>query len=191
MGALKLTYGNLEDIPSIRDQYNQEVLPKTPYFFLKVQEKNKPTSKNGLNCFPFGMLLPGRNSSDDNYRYGFNGMEMDDEVRDSKGTSYTTEFRQYDPRVGRWLSIDPVTHHQYSPYSVEKQVAIIYLGTKGLLGDVPVNKIRDFEKDFLTQLERKHPNILANFKKGNLIDDELKTLEAFAAEIARGYKSQA
>ena len=88
-------------------------------------------------------------------------------------------------------NVEILKQNQYSPYSVEKQVAIIYLGTKGLLGDVPVNKIRDFEKDFLTQLERKHPNILANFKKGNLIDDELKTLEAFAAEIARGYKSQA
>lgn len=40
------------------------------------------------------------------YRYGFNGMEKDDEVK-GEGNSYTTEFRQYDPRIGRWLSLDP------------------------------------------------------------------------------------
>ena len=40
------------------------------------------------------------------YRYGFNGMERDDNVKGA-GNSYTTEFRQYDPRVARWLSIDP------------------------------------------------------------------------------------
>lgn len=40
------------------------------------------------------------------YRYGFNGMEKDDEAK-GVGNSYTTEFRQYDPRLGRWLSIDP------------------------------------------------------------------------------------
>src|SRR5690554_7648851 len=43
----------------------------------------------------------------DGYRYGFNGMEKDDNIK-GEGNSYTTEFRQYDPRVGRWLSIDPL-----------------------------------------------------------------------------------
>ena len=61
--------------------------------------------------------MSGRNeSAGSDYRYGFNGMEKDDEVRDIKGTSYTTEFRQYDPRVGRWLSIDPKVTAWESPY---------------------------------------------------------------------------
>jgi len=42
------------------------------------------------------------------YRYGFNGMEKDDEVK-GKGNSYTTHFRMLDPRLGRWLSTDPIT----------------------------------------------------------------------------------
>ena len=51
--------------------------------------------------------MPGRQFSGiGNYRYGFIGMEKDDEVK-GEGNSYTTEFRQYDPRLGRWLSIDP------------------------------------------------------------------------------------
>ena len=53
------------------------------------------------------------------YRYGFNGMEKDDEVK-GEGNSYTTEFRQYDSRIGRWLSIDPMAGHgtqiSWSPY---------------------------------------------------------------------------
>src|SRR5690554_7691971 len=49
------------------------------------------------------------------YRYGFNGMEKDDNIK-GEGNSYTTEFRQYDPRVGRWLSIDPKANAKESPY---------------------------------------------------------------------------
>ncbi|MGB0175925.1 MAG: LamG-like jellyroll fold domain-containing protein, partial [Owenweeksia sp.] len=50
------------------------------------------------------------------YRYGFNGMEKDDEIK-GDGNSYTTEFRQYDPRLGRWLSLDPIEHPYLSPYN--------------------------------------------------------------------------
>jgi RHS repeat-associated protein len=50
------------------------------------------------------------------YRYGFNGMERDDEVKGS-GNNYTTEFRQYDSRLGRWLSIDPLLKSFESPYA--------------------------------------------------------------------------
>ena len=68
--------------------------------------------------YPFGMLLPNRNESDADYRYGYQGSEMDNEVRESKGSSYTTHFRQLDPRVGRWLSIDPMEKSlpSQSPY---------------------------------------------------------------------------
>jgi RHS repeat-associated protein len=68
--------------------------------------------KGGFGEFyPFGMLLPGRNSSDDSYRYGFNGMEMDDEIHEVKGSSYDFGARLYNPRVGRWLSGDPAESH--------------------------------------------------------------------------------
>lgn len=66
---------------------------------------------------PFGSLLPGRNYSSDSYRFGFNGMEKDDEVFNATGTNYTTEFRPYDSRLARWKSIDPVIHAFQSPYN--------------------------------------------------------------------------
>lgn len=56
----------------------------------------------------YGMLLPKRHGSDnEKYRYGLNGMEADDEVKNIKGSSYDFGARMYDPRVGRWLSRDP------------------------------------------------------------------------------------
>ena len=62
------------------------------------------------------MLMPGRNSNPDKYRFGMNGMEKDNEVSGT-GNSYTTFFRSYDPRIGRWRSIDPVTHSWQTPYN--------------------------------------------------------------------------
>jgi RHS repeat-associated protein len=55
---------------------------------------------------PFGVLLDGRTMEGEGYRYGFNGMEKDDEVK-GKGNSYDFGSRMYDSRVGKWLTIDP------------------------------------------------------------------------------------
>jgi F-type H+/Na+-transporting ATPase subunit alpha len=77
---------------------------------------------------------------------------------------------------------------QYSPASVEKQVAIIYLGTKGLLRNVPVDKVKEFENVFLTEMERHHSGILDNFRKGKLDDADLKKVEELAAELSMQYK---
>jgi RHS repeat-associated protein len=73
--------------------------------------------KSTLDYFTFGMLLPNRHEDAGEYRYGFNGMEKDDEVS-GEGNSYTTEFRQYDSRIGRWFSIDLLADSQpgWSPY---------------------------------------------------------------------------
>lgn len=69
---------------------------------------------------PFGMQLFGRTYSEGSskYRYGFNGMEKDNDLK-GDGLSYTTEYRAYDPRLGRWFSVDPKAQMQpwESPYS--------------------------------------------------------------------------
>src|SRR5438105_607407 len=67
-------------------------------------------------------------------------------------------------------NVEILKQPQYSPFPVEKQVAMIYLGTQGLLRGVPVNKIREFEDQFLMEMESKLPAVLAEFKKGNLPD---------------------
>ena len=67
--------------------------------------------------YPFGQVMPGRNNSSGDYRFAYNGMEQDNEVS-GNGNSYTTEFRQYDPRLGRWKSLDPLMakYPMMSPY---------------------------------------------------------------------------
>ena len=58
-------------------------------------------------------------------------------------------------------NVEILKQGQFSPMTVEKQVAIIYIGTKNLMRSVPVNKIRAFEAEYLQQLELRHPETLA------------------------------
>ncbi len=85
-------------------------------------------------------------------------------------------------------NVEILKQPQYSPVSVEKQVAIIYLGTQGLLRSVPVNKVREFEDIFLTTLERTEPATLETIRKGNLSDEVLSTLKRVGAEVAGQFK---
>ncbi len=84
------------------------------------------------------MLLPNRNGSSDSYRYGYNGMEKDDEVK-GEGNSYTTYWRQYDSRIGRWLSIDPKFDEYFlpgwSPYSSNLNNPNVFIDNQG---DIPL-----------------------------------------------------
>ena len=85
-------------------------------------------------------------------------------------------------------NVEILKQPQYSPVSVEKQVAIIFLGTSGLLRNVPVNKIYEFENLFLTTLETRHPEILENFKKGKFEKEDTDRLKVISSEIALQYK---
>ena len=92
--------------------------------------------------FPYGMVMPGRNgqAQSADYRYGFNGMEADDEIKDNKGTSYDFGARLSDPRVGRWLSIDPKYHAGMSPYNAMDNSPIIMMDPDGKDAIVTVEK---------------------------------------------------
>jgi F-type H+/Na+-transporting ATPase subunit alpha len=79
---------------------------------------------------------------------------------------------------------------QYAPVPVEKQVAIIYCGTMGLLKDVPINKVKDFERDFLELLELKHRDVLDNLRDGILNNDITKVLEKVASDLVIKYQVQ-
>lgn len=83
-------------------------------------------------------------------------------------------------------NVEILKQPQFTPFAVEKQVAIIYLGTQGLLRDVAVKNVRAFEDHFLMEMQNKLPNILAEFKKGNLPEDGLKQM----VELARGIMPQ-
>jgi len=76
-----------------------------------------------------------------------------------------------------------------SPMSVEKQVAIIYCGTKGLLRNVPVNRVKEFEKEFISYLDLKHRADLDSIRAGKLTDEITATLEKVCKELSEKYKA--
>jgi F-type H+-transporting ATPase subunit alpha len=85
-------------------------------------------------------------------------------------------------------NVEVLKQLQYAPMPVEKQVAIIYLGTQGLLREVPVNKVKEFEGHFLLEMETKLPDVLAEFKKGSLPEDGIKSMVELAKGLMPQYK---
>ena len=80
-------------------------------------------------------------------------------------------------------NVEILKQGQFSPYSVEKQIAIIYLGTNGLLNNVPTKYIRQFEEAFLLEMENKMPDLLNEFKKGNLPEDGINKMISLANNL--------
>jgi RHS repeat-associated protein len=99
--------------------------------------------------YAFGMLMPGRNMRRGDYRFGFQGQEMDDEVY-GQGNAVSYKYRVHDPRIGRFLSIDPLTlkYPFYSPYSFSGNRVIDATELEGLepsfIGAESALKARDF-----------------------------------------------
>jgi F-type H+-transporting ATPase subunit alpha len=87
-------------------------------------------------------------------------------------------------------NVEILKQGQYSPVAVEKQIAIIYCGTMGLLKDVPVSRVREFEKEYIEFLELKHRDVLDNLRDGILNSDITKLLEKVARELTAKYAPQ-
>ena len=84
-------------------------------------------------------------------------------------------------------NVEILKQAQNDPFSVEDQVAIIYAGSKNLLKDVPVKKVKEFEKDYISYLNAKHRDTLDTLKAGKLTSEVTATLEAAAKEISSKY----
>ncbi len=85
-------------------------------------------------------------------------------------------------------NVEILKQAQYSPVSVGKQVAIIYLGTNGLLDDVPANKVREFEEMFLTEMSQKHQDVLDRFREGKYEKEDQQTVATVAEQMTAQYK---
>ena len=85
-------------------------------------------------------------------------------------------------------NVEILKQAQNDPFTVEDQVAIIYLGSKNLLKSVPVDKVKEFEKKFLELMNLKHRKTLDLIKEGKLTDDVIATLEKVGAEISSSYE---
>jgi RHS repeat-associated protein len=88
---------------------------------------------SSTDYYPFGSIMPGRSFSSNSYRYGFNGQEKDDEIAGS-GNSLSFKFRVYNPRLGKFLSVDPLSHVYpwNSPYAFAENDVIRAIDLEGL-----------------------------------------------------------
>ena len=84
-------------------------------------------------------------------------------------------------------NVEILKQPQYQPMDAAKQVAIIFCGTKGLLRDVPVDKIREFEHDFIEMLDLRHKAILDKISSGNMDDEVTSLLTDVAKELSARY----
>jgi len=85
-------------------------------------------------------------------------------------------------------NVEILKQGQYSPVPVENQIAIIFCGTRGLLRDVPLHRVRDFEAEFLQFMNIKHKPVMDELKAGNLTKEAEEILEKVALDIAAKYK---
>jgi F-type H+-transporting ATPase subunit alpha len=79
---------------------------------------------------------------------------------------------------------------QYAPMAVEKQIAIIFCGTRNLLKNIPIGSVANFEVEFLHYMEVSHKEVLKNLQEGKLPDEDVKILEQAAVEISRKYETK-
>ena len=86
-------------------------------------------------------------------------------------------------------NVEILKQAQNNPYPVEDQIAIIFAGSKNLLRNVPVESVREFEKDYLNYLDAKHRDVLDTLKAGKLTDEVTDTLTKVAKELSAKYKS--
>lgn len=84
-------------------------------------------------------------------------------------------------------NVEILKQGQYSPLTAEKQIAIIFCGTRGLLVDVPIERIKEFEKEFLDFLDLKHKKVLESLRSGKFDTDIEKTLTEVAKEVAERF----
>lgn len=84
-------------------------------------------------------------------------------------------------------NVEILKQSQNDPYRVEDQVAIIYVGSKNLLRQVPVEKVREFEREFIAFMQTSHADVLAQIKQGKITDEITSVLEKVAKELAQKY----
>jgi RHS repeat-associated protein len=101
-----------------------------------------PIQTTSKTTYPFGMHMPGRSFSSGSYRYGFNGKESDDEVSGT-GNQYDYGFRIYNPRIGKFLSVDPLTgsYSMLTPYQFASNTPIMAIDLDGLESSISIHEI--------------------------------------------------
>jgi F-type H+/Na+-transporting ATPase subunit alpha len=84
-------------------------------------------------------------------------------------------------------NVEILKQPQFSPVTVEKQVAIIYLGSSNALREIPVNRVREFETEFLEYMQQNQSDVLAKLAAGKIDDEVTGAILAAGKEVAKNY----
>lgn len=84
-------------------------------------------------------------------------------------------------------NVELLKQNEGSPLPVEEQIAVLYCGTKGLIGNVPLNKVKEFEEEFIAFLNNKHRDVLDTLKSGKLTDEVTDTLRQVCSDLVSKY----
>lgn len=85
-------------------------------------------------------------------------------------------------------NVEILKQSENDPYTVEDQIAIIYAGSKNLMRNVPVEKVKEFERDYLEMLNLKHRDTLDALKAGKLTDEAIDVMVSVANDVSAKYK---
>ena len=85
-------------------------------------------------------------------------------------------------------NVEILKQSENDPYTVEDQIAVIYAGSKNLMRNVPVEKVKEFERDYLEMLNAKHRATLNDLKAGKLTDEAIDVLTSVANDLSAKYK---
>lgn len=85
-------------------------------------------------------------------------------------------------------NVELLKQPQYKPMKVEQQVALIYCGTKGLLREVPVDKVKKFEQEFIESMNIRHPEVFKTILSGVMDDEVSRKIETVAKDVAAHFK---
>lgn len=131
---------------------------------------HKAIALNAQDYYPFGMIMQGRNYSAESYRFGFNGKEQDDEVREGIGNSLDFGARIYDPRSGKFLSVDPKTSEfpHASSYSYAANSPIYFIDVEGEHPGISLLRILYTAYGRRTALRKVSEKSLGRIAKGRL-----------------------
>jgi RHS repeat-associated protein len=167
--------------------------------------RQNPIQNLSKTPYPFGMQMPGRSFSSGSYRYGFNSQEQDNEIY-GNGNSYTAEFWQYDPRLGRRWNVDPVIDFSTSPYHVMHLNPINKTDPNGDCdecakklekdrkkhtvekGESPSSISKQYEDVTMTDIAAWNPEQFPEFPKNGSMEEQTEYLEGNNWSIEPGDK---
>ncbi len=87
-------------------------------------------------------------------------------------------------------NVEILKQPQFSPMPVEKQIAIIFCGTRNLLRNIPVGSVTNFEIQYLQAMEIHHSEVLNNLREGKLLDEDIATMEKVASEYIKKFEEK-